>query len=245
MPGGDKAIREPWRMAVSHLLDAGCDSNRFNGVESRQLRTIERMIGRGVNSPFTSSGGRLFDAVAAIAGVRGHVNYEGQAAMQLEWLAASRDDGAYPFELRLNTGAIAQTPGAVLGLNRPLFTIDTRPLIRAVARDALRHSETAAIARRFHSTMVEMIAAACEVIRTHTRLEAVALSGGVFMNALLTRGVCSRLAAAGFRVYRHRLVPPNDGGLCLGQLAIAARRSAAINHATETPDVPWNSRQSG
>src|SRR5207248_713690 len=100
--------------------------------------------------------------------------------------------------------------------------VDTRPLIRAVSADAAAGIEAARIGRRFHSTVVAIIAAVCERVRAETNLAAVALSGGVFLNALLTREVTERLTADGFRVYRHRLVPPNDGGLSLGQLAVAA-----------------------
>jgi hydrogenase maturation protein HypF len=205
MPGGEAAIREPWRMAVSHLLDAGCDPSYLGSIASGQLRALGRMIERGVNSPWTSSAGRLFDAVAAIAGVHTHVSYEGQAAMQLEWLATEVvDDRVYPFELA--------------------DVIDTRSLISAVVADVRSGTSAALVARRFHSTIVEIIVTACLRIRARWQVDAVALSGGVFMNALLTSEVCARLTDLGFRVYRHRQVPANDGGLSLGQLAVAAKQ---------------------
>jgi hydrogenase maturation protein HypF len=162
----------------------------------------------------TSSAGRLFDAVAALAGLRQRVSFEGQAAMELEWQASAvTDDAAYPFELRQVTEG---EPEATKLL------IDARPLIRAVAADSTQGASSAAIARRFHTTMAELIDEVCNWLRRATRVDAVALSGGVFMNALLTSEVVARLRDDGFRVYRHRLVPPNDGGLSLGQLAIAA-----------------------
>jgi hydrogenase maturation protein HypF len=209
MPGGDQAIREPWRMAVSHLVDARAEAPALSKrVPALALRTVERMLERRLNTPLTSSAGRLFDAVAALAGVRDRVSFEGQAAMELEWLATeTAPDGSYPFEVQQGDPAI-----------------DTRPLIRAVAEDAGRGTSAALIARRFHSTLVELIAVVCSRIRTKTGLAAVVLSGGVFMNALLTCEVTARLEGDGFRLYRHRLVPPNDGGLSLGQLAIAAAR---------------------
>src|SRR5262249_46830116 len=119
----------------------------------------------------------------------------------------------YPFE-------VVETPAG----NRPEATlvVDTRPLIRAVAADVARPTEAARIARRFHSALVEIIAAVCNRLRATTGKRTAVLSGGVFLNALLTREVSARLAVAGFQVYRHRLVPANDGGLSLGQLAIAA-----------------------
>ncbi len=207
LPGGDKAVREPWRMAASHLWDAGCENINLLDVSFGERRTIERMIERNFNSPMTSSMGRLFDAVAAITGVRSRVRYEGQAAIELEWLATDVPAaGSYPFEVT--------------------DSIDTRPLIRAVVEDLKRQTNVGTIARQFHSSLVEMIAAICQRVRSNTQVEAVVLSGGVFLNALLTREATARLKADGFRVYRHRLVPPNDGGLALGQLAIAA---AAIN----------------
>jgi hydrogenase maturation protein HypF len=211
MPGGDRAIREPWRMALAHLADAGLE---FAPLGARflpnEVKTIERMLERRLNTPLTSSAGRLFDAVAALAGVRDRVSYEGQAAVELEWLATEAvPDGNYPFEI---------TPGPEGG---PLV-VDTRPLIRAVAGEAAKGVGAAQIARRFHSTLVDVIAAVCGRLRQETKIAAVVLSGGVFLNAVLTCEVSARLRDSGFRVYRHRLVPPNDGGLSLGQLAVAA-----------------------
>ncbi len=209
MPGGEQAIREPWRMALSHLTDAG-EMGSFGRlkVSPTEECVVRSLLEKGVNTPPTSSAGRLFDAVAALAGVRDRVSYEGQAAIELEWLAAeSPAAGAYPFELS------AEPDGALV--------VDTRPLIRAVVADTRADAGARVIARRFHSALVEVIAAVCGQIRAETSLDAVVISGGVFLNALLTREVCARLGRDGFRVYRHRLVPPNDGGLSLGQVAVA------------------------
>jgi hydrogenase maturation protein HypF len=216
MPGGEQAIREPWRMALSHLVDAGCGLGSLERrIDATALRTASRMLERGFNTPATSSAGRLFDAAASLAGVRDRVSFEGQAAMQLEWLATGvQPDGVYPFEI----------VGADKEFSEKPWTVDTRPLIRAMIEEVNRGVAPGVIARRFHSTFVELIARTCAHIRGGTGLEAVVLSGGVFMNALLTSEASARLGAEGFRVYRHRLVPPNDGGLSLGQVAIAARR---------------------
>ena len=128
--------------------------------------------------------------------------------MELEWLATGIEpNGAYPFD-------IDEQPESPL-------VIDTRPLMRAISADAATRTDAQLIARRFHSTIVEMIAAVCCRLRKASGLATVVLSGGVFMNALLTCEVSARLSEEGFRVFRHRLVPPNDGGLSLGQLAIA------------------------
>ena len=229
MPGGEQAIREPWRMALAHLLDAGCDLRLLSArLPAAALQTLRVMLARRLNTPLTSSMGRLFDAVAALAGVRDRVSYEGQAAMELEWLATGAEpDGSYPFALE---GPQERETTCDVPNGKPpaaKVVIDTRPLVRAVAEDANRQIDARRIARRFHSTLVELIAGVCGRIRQQTAITAVVLSGGVFMNALLTCETVARLAGEGFEVYRHRLVPPNDGGLSLGQLAIAAARIAS------------------
>jgi hydrogenase maturation protein HypF len=204
-------------MAVAHLRDAGVSCDSLTGcVHRAKLRTINQMLERRVNTPLTSSAGRLFDALASLIGVRDTVSYEGQAAIELEWLAGEVPaDGAYPFELAAPRSPEHDGVPAT-------YAIDTRPLIRAVVADVQSGADRRRIARRFHSTVVEIIAATCAAIRKETEIEAVVLSGGVFMNALVASQSAARLSADGFRVYRHVLVPPNDGGLCLGQLAIGA-----------------------
>ncbi len=210
LPGGEQAVREPWRMAMSHLLDAGEDPEIVTRRHSAAAGVLERMIERGINAPLTSSAGRLFDAVAALAGVRDTVSFEGQAAMQLEWLARdSCCEGAYPCELESVDGTIV---------------LDTRSLIRGIAADVRAGQAASAIAGRFHAGLADAISEVCAELRNQTGIDAVVLTGGVFLNAILTQNCTARLSAAGFRVYRHRTVPPNDGGLSLGQLAVAAAR---------------------
>jgi hydrogenase maturation protein HypF len=232
LPGGDSAVREPWRMAVSHLLDAGCSCDALGGrIERAKLRTITAMLERGINTPPTSSAGRLFDAIASLAGLRDAVSYEGQAAIELEWLATDTPaDRVYPFEIAAAPPAAGPTSSGER-TGAPLV-IDTRPLIRAVADDVRNRVEPQRIARRFHSTVVEIIASACSALREQTQIDAVVLSGGVLMNALVAAESAARLSSAGFRVYRHSHVPPNDGGICLGQLAIGAAVLAAGLPAT-------------
>jgi hydrogenase maturation protein HypF len=214
MPGGDKAIHEPWRMAFAHLRDAGCHRSPLDErIPATARRTLEIMLDRGFNAPETSSAGRLFDAVAAIIGLRDRVSFEGQAAVQLEWLATETGmEDSYPVEIQ-EAHSDAADGGDI---------IDTRPIIRGVIEDVERGVATGRIARRFHSTIVKIIEETCSALRKETRIEAVALSGGVLMNGLIAREAAHSLLKAGFRVYQHHLVPPNDGGLCLGQLAIAA-----------------------
>jgi hydrogenase maturation protein HypF len=215
MPGGERAICEPWRMALAHLKDASAPIRSLRSrITEKELSLVGTMIERRINTPLASSAGRLFDAVAALAGVRDRVSFEGQAAIELEGLATSTSaEDPYPFELH--------SPASEWSLESPLI-VDTRALIRAVVDDAEHGVEAGRIARRFHSTLVAIIAAVCTRIGEATGIGDVVLSGGVFLNALLTHEAATRLVGDGFRVHRHRLVPPNDGGLSLGQLAIAA-----------------------
>jgi hydrogenase maturation protein HypF len=211
LPGGERAIREPWRAALAQLADASESFELLASFASpAEIALVARMLERRVNAPMASSAGRLFDAVAAIAGVRGRVSYEGQAAIELEWLAsATTAEGAYPFAIS------SDGPESLL-------EIDTRPLVRAVVRDVGRGAPAADVARRFHAAIVDMVVETCRRLRAQSDLATVALTGGVFMNAHLAAVVPERLEREGFRVHRHRRVPPNDGGLCLGQLAVAA-----------------------
>jgi hydrogenase maturation protein HypF len=213
LPGGDRAAREPWRMALAHLLDAGLDPGVLHRrVGAARIKTVTRMIERGVNTPRTSSAGRLFDAIASIAGVRDGVSFEGQAAMELEWLARpgqEESDAGYPHDIADEGGTL---------------TIDTRPLVLEACREAAGGRTAATIARRFHAGLAAIVEQVCVRLRARTGLEAVVLTGGVFLNVRLTLDCHARLAGAGFRVFSHRMVPPGDGGISLGQLAVAAAR---------------------
>lgn len=211
MPGGDAAIHEPWRMAVSHLFDAGERASEHpisQRLAREHVKMVERLIA-GTQAPMTSSAGRLIDAVAALIGIRDHSRFDGQAAMQLEWVAAGLPaNGSYPFEIE----------------TRDTLVVDTRPLILAIARDVRDGVAPPVVARRFHSTLVDVIVRVSMALRTRTGLDHVVLSGGVFLNAMITREAVERLSAEQFRVFHHRRVPPGDGGLSLGQLAVAAAR---------------------
>jgi hydrogenase maturation protein HypF len=215
LPGGDQAIRAPWRIALAHLVDASVEPvSLASRVPAKSLRIARTMLARGVNSPLTSSMGRLFDAAAVLAGGRTHVSYEGQAAIELEWQAAGDAKvPGYPFAL------------AAPEANAPL-EIDTRPLIRALTDDAAAGVARQRIARRFHAAIRDMIVAVCTRLRADGAPALVALSGGVFLNAVLVEMLEPALEQCGFEVLRHSVVPTNDGGLSLGQLAVAARRIA-------------------
>ena len=214
LAGGDSAVREPWRIARSYLLDA------FDGAlpslavveemaTAERVRIVDSMLRRGVNAIPTSSAGRLFDAVASLTGLRHSVSFEGQAAMMLEAAAAEAGDTgeleAYPFNV---SGAAPAD-------------VDLRPMIIAVVEELRRDAGPARIAARFHATLVAAIAEVCGRIRSATQLQRVCLSGGCFQNALLLAGSVRALRADGFEVFTHREVPANDGGISLGQAAIA------------------------
>ena len=212
MPGGDRAVREPFRMALAHLLCAfgGWDDGwpPVRDATPAERRMIRWQIEREVNAPLTSSVGRLFDAVASILGVRHRARYEAQAAIELEALADPAADGAYPV-------AIAGEDPAV---------IDPGPLIRGVVADFRAGTPVPLIAGRFHAAVAAVVVQVCERIRASTRLGRVVLSGGVFQNVTLLRRVLPGLAAAGFEVFTHHVVPPNDGGIALGQAVVAEAR---------------------
>jgi hydrogenase maturation protein HypF len=221
MPGGAAAIREPWRMAAA-WLDAA-----FGGQVPERLAVVGRNRDRwervlalarsGTASPVTSSAGRLFDAVAAILGVRDAVNYEGQAAVELEQLADPGEPGAYPARI---TG-----PG---GDGSPLRLAGT-DLVRAVVEELQAGVPAPLVAARFHNGLAGATVAACQALREATGLETVALSGGVFQNLLLLDRTVTTLEQSGFRVLVHSRVPPNDGGISLGQAAVAGARDRSRN----------------
>lgn len=201
LPGGEAAIREPWRLGVAALVDAGEGLELERFIHAGKILPI--LDKRGL-SPRATGAGRWFDAVSAILGMQDAISYEAQAAIELEALADRSCDVPYAFAFEGDE-------------------IDLRPAIRALVRD-----EAPVAASRFHSTLAEAIRDACLQIRSDRGLDVVALSGGCFQNAMLTERTVQRLTCEGFRVLVHRRVPPNDGGLALGQAAIAARRLNAM-----------------
>ncbi len=203
LPGGDAAVREPWRMALSHLVAAGLPTT---SVGQPGRTTVEAMIRDGIGSVPTSSAGRLFDAVASLVGLRHVATYEGQAAIELEAVSDEDEDEAY------------RVPVSALEL-------DPRPLIQAVALDLSRGLSLGVIGGRVHRGLALAIGQVCRGIREHTGLEVVALSGGCFQNRLLTRLAEQHLRADGFEVLLHSRVPAGDGGIALGQAAVAAWRT--------------------
>ncbi|MDQ3766835.1 MAG: carbamoyltransferase HypF [Actinomycetota bacterium] len=213
LPGGAAAVREPWRMAAVYLeaafgegaYDLDLD---FVGRTAGRWRPILSMAATGISAPPTSSAGRLFDAVAALCGMRDRVSFEGQAAAELEQAADPSVVAAYPFPL---------ADGALDGV----------VLVRAVAEDLIGGSPVAEVAARFHNGLAEGLRRACERVRAEQGLATVALSGGSWQNLLLLERVMQGLEGAGFEVLIHRRVPPNDGGVALGQAVIAGSRAGA------------------
>jgi hydrogenase maturation protein HypF len=217
MPGGEAAIREPWRMAIGYLAHHFGEDLRklplpwLRELDSRKVNTLVRMVQRNINSPWTSSCGRLFDAVAALAGIRQTVHYEAQAAVELESaMRDETDEQTYPFAL------VAQDRGWIIG---------TRPLLEAIMRDLHDGVPKSAISRRFHQGLVAVLAETAQLVRGRAGLHRVCLSGGVLNNQFLSTKLEMRLAAAGFEVYTQREVPAGDGGLSLGQAMIAAAQA--------------------
>ncbi len=223
LPGGDAAIREPRRVAAGVLFEI------FDPMTLRDLRLsvlrsfpksefalIDRMLRGKIRSPLTSSAGRLFDAVAAIVDLRQKASFEGQAAMELEFAAACDVEDFYPFEL----------------WDRAPVVVDWEPMIRAIVDEVRRGVRVGLISAKFHNTLSEMIlASACRF-----NVRDVILSGGCFQNAILTERCVQRLRAAGFHPFWHQRVPTNDGGIALGQIAVAgasARRETIESGGVE------------
>ncbi|WP_371573144.1 carbamoyltransferase HypF [Streptomyces sp. NBC_01314] len=219
LPGGDSAVRRPYRMALAHLRTAGIawtdDLACTAASLPDELRVLERQLERGLNCVPTSSMGRLFDAVSSLAGVCHRAGYEAQAAVELEGAALRAPAGdtvAYAFALH----ASEVSGGAAV-------RADPAPVLVAIVGDLRAGVEPALIAARFHRGVTALVRAMCARARERHGLDTVALTGGVFANTLLSSACAAGLREDGFTVLRHHLVPPGDGGLALGQLMVAAR----------------------
>ena len=213
LPGGDRAVLEPWRLAASLLYRSfgekmlDCGIGFIDSLDMDAWTTVRSMIDSNVNCPLTSSAGRLFDAVSALLGIRQEVYYEGQAAIELEMACGNDTDGFYPVELREHGNT---------------FEVLLEPLVRGIVEDLVKRTATDVAAARFHNTLTEIICAVCLKIRALSRQRRVVLSGGVFQNRRLLEAVYTRLGAEGFDVFMHQAIPTNDGGISLGQIAVAA-----------------------
>lgn len=214
LPGGDAAVREPWRMALAYLyLAYGRAAGTLDHPVARYLSETEHemfaaMLEKGINSPLTSSCGRLFDAVAALLNIRHTVSYDGQAAIELEALAdTSGSDDSLPFDTDVTVD--------------DHMVLDFTPLFPAILAAMQAGVPPAAIARRFHATVAQSSIDLCARIARDSGLHRIVLSGGVFQNRLLSEMVYTGLEKQGLSVYTHRLTPPNDGCIALGQAAVA------------------------
>jgi hydrogenase maturation protein HypF len=211
LPGGEAAIREPWRMAVSYLHQAygrellNLPIDLIGGLDSRRVHTILAMIERSINAPQTSSCGRLFDGVAALLGLRERAAYRGQAAVELE-MEMGQEGGYYAVPLEQRNGELI---------------IPQTPIIRGIVSDLMQGSDRQTISRKFHNTLVRVFTEACVQVRGQLGLKRVVLSGGVFQNAFLLKELERGLVTSGFEVFSHSAVPTNDGGISLGQAVVA------------------------
>jgi hydrogenase maturation protein HypF len=228
LPGGDAAARAPWRMACAWLLEAGGEvpelPPRLKGVvHPAAWSAVARMAAAGLRSPPTSSVGRLFDAVAALAGVRAEASYEGQAAIELEAAISEAPGDAPPYPLPL-----VEAAGGIV--------LDARPTVLAAARDAAAGASAGLVSARFHAALGAATAEACVLAARAHGLSRVVLSGGVFQNVHLLEAVAAALSHAGLRVLVPSAVPPNDGGIAFGQVAVAAARGEETRVAAPLPN---------
>ncbi len=213
LPGGERAVRRPWVMAVSYLLaclgeDGYRLAERLFPDRAAELPLLGKLVAAGFNSPPASSCGRLFDAVSALLGVCRENTYDGQAAAELGELVLAGIEDAYPFAFRQGV-------------------LDPGPLLAGVAGDALAGADRRLVATRFHNAVAAMAVAAALAAAEEASLDRVALSGGCFQNPYLFLRVREALEGAGLKVYFHRRVPANDGGLALGQAMVARWRAAS------------------
>jgi hydrogenase maturation protein HypF len=213
LAGGDSAVRQPWRSALAYLRAAFGEGALslplplFRDIPPKQVRVMDAMIARNIQSIETSSCGRLFDAVSSLLGIRHETTYEGQAAIELE-MSATSASGVYPF---------------AIDAGEP-FQIDLRPAIESIVHDFTGGAAPGEISARFHLTMAKVIVECCERLRVSHALSRVCLSGGTFQNIRLLGHAATSLRESGFEVFVHHRVPANDGGLALGQAVIASSR---------------------
>jgi len=215
LPGGEAAIKKPYRMALGYLytlLGEGfsLEGLPFSRLDPIELEIIRQQLRRGINCPLTSSAGRLFDAVSALAGVRGEIDYEAQAAIELEMLAPNEVDelrsNCYPFSIVEHQG---------------MRVVKLGELFSMIVQDVKNQIPVPIISLKFHNTMAQIVVEMCKMIVKETGITQVALSGGVFQNRLLLKLTTTALQRDDFSVLTHHLVPCNDGGISLGQAVIA------------------------
>jgi hydrogenase maturation protein HypF len=256
LPGGEKAIHEPRRTAIGVLFEIYGESlfekndiPFLKSFDSGELLLLRQMLTKNINSPVTSSAGRLFDAVASLIGIRDVVKFEGQAAMELEWaIGAMRTEETYTFsiaqpeadalnessrrplahECRVSSERLGDT-GGERGKEgrRTLIEIDWAPMVLEIIEDVKDKVSSAMISAKFHNTLTSMIVDVARRVGEHR----IVLTGGCFQNKYLTERTVQQLEQNGFKTYWHQRVPPNDGGISLGQVYAAQRMSRAKSKA--------------
>ncbi|MFI9259461.1 carbamoyltransferase HypF [Streptomyces sioyaensis] len=225
LPGGDTTVRRPYRMALAHLraagLDWAADLPPVAACPPEERPLLARQLERHLNCVPTSSMGRLFDAVSSLAGVCHRAGYEAQAAVALEAAALTADEDHGPgYTFALHTAPTGQAGADTVA--------DPAPVLTAIVKDLRAGTAPALIAARFHTAVADLVRRCCALARERAGLTTVALTGGVFANTLLAEATARLLRQDGFTVLRHRRVPPNDGGLALGQIVVAARAVPAF-----------------
>lgn len=203
LPGGEKAVKEPKRIALSILYEIfgnDIDKKIFKDVFTpKEIDMLISIIDKKINSPLTSSAGRLFDAVSSLIGLCHISNYEAEAAMQLEFCADENETGYYPFKI----------------LQENIFIVDWQPIIESILNDINLKLSIEKISAKFHNTLSQIILA----VAKKTKLKKVILSGGCFQNKILTENTIKILNKNNYQVYCHQRIPPNDGGISVGQIA--------------------------
>lgn len=225
LPGGDAAAKSPWRMALSYLHKTYGDEV-FNlpikfvrDLKREDANIVFQMITKRVNTPLTSSCGRLFDAISSLIGLRQKISYEGQAAMELEMCQNLSEKGKYPWAIKEKKGHLI------------LLTSD---IIRSAVEDIKIGISRGIISRRFHNTLIDMFTGACIKLRELSGIGHVAMSGGSFQNVTLLNGLSRALTSNGFKVFTQKVVPSNDGGLSLGQAVCAGVRYMGVKGEFDT-----------
>jgi hydrogenase maturation protein HypF len=209
MAGGDSAVKQPWRMALGYLFKTYGDevnTNIFTSISEKSIKTIFAMLKNNINSIENSSMGRFFDAVAALIGIKMNVTFEGEAAIHLETISHTNENGVYKFDIYTKDET---------------YVVNTDNIIKNIIEDIEKSIDKSIIAKRFHNTVVAFSLEMCKLIRDKYGINSTALSGGVFQNEILLKGLHKRLIENGFKVYTHKDIPCNDGGISIGQLVIA------------------------
>ncbi|MBI5894305.1 MAG: carbamoyltransferase HypF [Deltaproteobacteria bacterium] len=231
MPGGAMAIKEPWRMAISYLINTYGDNAKdvlplfFNRFKTTDIGAIIMMMKKKFNSPLTSSCGRLFDAVSSLIGIKDIITFEGEAAIKLEMLADSECYGVYKFNISDKNNPpipplLKGGKGGLSGQNPKI--IDTKDIIKSIVEDIKANAPSSIISAKFHNTIAEIAFAAAEIIQKKHGIDKVAFSGGVFQNSFLVKKIKEKFASANFKIFFNEKIPTNDGGISLGQAVIAA-----------------------